>query len=296
MPFMVNVVKRRIGNQDYYYLYHDSKKGKRKQHEVYLGKTIPEDIEERKKNLALEIERDEWIPELEKIHTNFKKEIKKTPPSIQEKNLKDFSIKFTYNTQRIEGSTLTLKDTTLLLEDGLTPSNRPHRDIKETEIHQKLFLEIMKQKEDLSLDVVKKWHKKLFAQTKPDLAGLLRDYNVGIGQSKFTPPPHTAVNLLVTGFFKWYNTNKQKLNPVELAALVHLKFVTIHPFGDGNGRTTRLMMNHVLNKFDYPLLNIDYSDRRSYYNALEKSQTKDDDLPFLQWFMKRYLKTYQNYL
>ena len=293
---MVNVVKRRIGNQDYYYLYHDSKKGKRKQHEVYLGKAIPEDIEERKKNLALEIERDEWIPELEKIHTNFKKEIKKTPPSIQEKNLKDFSIKFTYNTQRIEGSTLTLKDTILLLEDGLTPSNRPHRDIKETEIHQKLFLEIMKQKEDLSLDVVKKWHKKLFAQTKPDIAGLLRDYNVGIGQSKFTPPPHTAVNLLVTGFFKWYNANKQKLNPVELAALVHLKFVTIHPFGDGNGRTTRLMMNHVLNKFDYPLLNIDYSDRRSYYNALEKSQTKDDDLPFLQWFMKRYLKTYKNYL
>jgi len=293
---MVNVVKRRKGNQDYYYLYHDSKKGKRKQHEVYLGKVIPEDIEERKKSFAIAIAQDGWISEIQKIHKNFKNEQKTIPKSIQEKNLKSFSVKFTYNTQRIEGSTLTLKDTILLLEDGLSPSNRPNNDIKETELHQKLFLEVIKQKDELSLDLVKKWHKKLFTQTKPDIAGLLRDYDVRIGHSKFIPPPYTAVNLLASGFFKWYNVNKKKLNPVELAALVHLKFVTIHPFDDGNGRITRLMMNHVLNKFDYPLMNIDYNDRRSYYTALEKSQTRDDDLPFLQWFMKRYLKTWKKYI
>ena len=293
---MANVVNRRKGNQNYYYLYHDSKKAKRKQREEYLGKIIPEDIEERKKNFALKIEREEWEPQLKKIHQNYKKEKKKIPLSVQEKNLKDFSVKFTYNTQRIEGSTLTLKDTALLLEHGLSPSNRPNNDIKETETHQKLFLKVIEQKDDLSLTVVKKWHKKLFLQTKPDIAGLLREYDVRISQSKFVPPPHNTVNLLVNGFFKWYNTNKKKLNPAELAALVHLKFVTIHPFGDGNGRTTRLMMNHVLNRFDYPLLDIEYGERRSYYNALEKSQTKDDDLPFLQWFMKRYLKTYRNYL
>ena len=293
---MVSVVKRRKGDQDYYYLYYDSKKGKRRQREKYLGKVIPEDIEERKNNFHLEIEREDWEIQLEKIYQNYQKEKKKIPPSIQEKNLKDFSIKFTYNTQRIEGSTLTLRDTILLLEDGLTPSNRLHMDIKETEIHQKLFLEIMKQKDDLSLRVAKKWHKKLFEQTKPDISGLLRNYDVGIGQSKFIPPSHTAVNLLVDGFFKWYNKNKNKLNPVELAALVHLKFVTIHPFGDGNGRTTRLIMNYVLHKFDYPLLDIDYGNRHLYYRALESSQTKDNDIPFLQWFMKKYFKTHKKYL
>jgi Fic family protein len=293
---MVNVVKRRKGNQDYYYLYHDSKKGKRKQREVYLGKAIPKDIEERKKNFAIEIERGNWIPELEQIHENFKNMQKNIPKSIQEKNLESFSVKFTYNTQRIEGSALTLKDTALLLEYGLSPSNRPNNDIKETELHQKLFLKIIKQKDDLSLVLVKKWHKELFAQTKPEIAGLLRNYDVRISQSEFIPPPYTSVNLLVSEFFTWYNVNKKKLNPVELAALVHLKFVTIHPFGDGNGRTTRLMINHVLNTFDYPLLDIDYADRRSYYNALEKSQTKDDDLPFLQWFMKRYLKIHKKLL
>ena len=83
---MVTVVKRRKGTRDYYYLYHDSKKGKRKQHEVYLGKIIPEDIEEQKKSFAMEIEREKWIPELEKIYVNFKNEKKIIPKSIQEKN------------------------------------------------------------------------------------------------------------------------------------------------------------------------------------------------------------------
>ena len=293
---MVTVVTRQKGNQNYYYLYHDSKKGKRRQREEYLGKIIPADINNRKKNFALELARDEWTLILEKIYKNYKKAQNKTPTSIQEKNLNSFSIKFTYNTQRIEGSTLTLKDTFLLLDDGLTPSNKPYSDVKETEIHQKLFLDIIKQRQDLSLNVIKKWHKTLFVQTKPDIAGLLRDYNVGIRGSKFIFPPHTAVKSLLNGFFKWYNASKKTLNPVELAALSHLKFVTIHPFGDGNGRTSRLVMNHVLNKFDYPLLDIDYGDRRSYYNALEKSQTKYDDLPFLQWFMKRYFKACKNYL
>ena len=88
---MVTVVNRRKGNQDYYYLYHDSKKGKRKQREEYLGKAIPADIEDRKKKFALGIEREEWIPSLEKIYKNYKKEQNKIPPSIQEKNLKSFS-------------------------------------------------------------------------------------------------------------------------------------------------------------------------------------------------------------
>lgn len=293
---MVSVVKRRKGNQNYYYLYHDSKKDRRRQLEVYLGKKMPEDIEERKRRFALEIERRDWLPRLEKIRKNFARSQKSMPRSAREKNLRSFSVRFTYNTQRIEGSTLTLRDTALLLEDGLSPSNRPKIDVAETEVHQRVFLEIMRKKEDLSEAVVRKWHKALFLQTKPDIAGIFRNYNVRISQSKFVPPSYTAINLMAKKFFKWYSTKKRNLNPVELAALVHRKFVTIHPFGDGNGRITRLMMNHVLNKFGYPLLDIDYGDRRSYYTALERSQTTGDDLPFLKWFMKRYLRAHKRYL
>jgi len=293
---MVSVIKRKKGKRYYYYLYHDSKRGgKRIQKEAYIGTEIPSDIEERKSSFAIKIEREYWIPQLERIRLNFKKELESMPETIQEKNMTAFAIKFTYNTQRIEGSTLTFRDTALLLGDGITPSNRPNRDVKETEAHQKIFMEIMRQKPDLSLSTVMKWHRKMFEQTKPGIAGMLRNYDVRIYGSKSIPPSYSSVSLLLKGFFKWYNANKKMLNPAELAALVHLKFVTIHPFGDGNGRTSRLMMNGVLSRFDYPPLDIEYSDRHSYYTALERSQT-NNELPFLQWFMKRYVKAHERYL
>jgi Fic family protein len=293
---MVSIKSKKIGNQKYYYLYHDDKRGKRTQKEIYLGKKIPDDIEERKQELLLEINRDDWIPKLEKIKQNYVKQKAKLPPEIKEKELKLFSVKFTYNTQRIEGSTLTLKETHDLLEEGRSPSNKPNNDVKEAEAHQKLFFKAIKDPSDLSSSKVISWHKELLEETEPNIAGKLRDYNVGIGGSKFVPPDHKAVKTIVDGFFSWYNKNKNKLNPVELAALVHLKFVTIHPFGNGNGRISRLMMNFVLNKLGYPLLDIDYKDRRSYYNTLERAQTKEDDIIFLQWFMKRYLKIYNKFL
>lgn len=78
--------------------------------------------------------------------------------------------------------------------------------------------------------------------------------------------------------------------------IAHLKFVTIHPFGDGNGRVSRLVMNFILNKKDYPMLDIPYEDRNSYYNSLERSQLKEEERIFLQWFVKRYIKEHKRYL
>jgi len=291
---MVNIVKRKKGNDDYYYLRHNIRRGN-KEKEIYLGKKIPKNIEELKQKFLLEFYREEWIPITEEIHKNFQKERKRMPKDIIEKELKNFSIKFTYDTQKIEGSTLTLKETADLLENGKTPANKPISDAKEAENHQKLFFELLKFKKDLSLEVMLSWHKKLFNDTKSDIAGKIRDYNVGIGLSKFQPPRHQAVPLLLKDFFVWYNKNKKLLNPVELAALVHLKIVTIHPFGDGNGRISRLMMIYVLNRFRHPMLNIDYSNRNSYYNALERSQVKENDIHFLRWFMNRYFKTYSGF-
>lgn len=83
---------------------------------------------------------------------------------------------------------------------------------------------------------------------------------------------------------------------MELAAQVHLKLVTIHPFSDENGRISRLMMNFVLHRHGYPMLNIPYEKRRGYDKALEKAQIKKDDTPFLQWFFRRYEKEHKRYL
>ena len=110
------------------------------------------------------------------------------------------------------------------------------------------------------------------------------------------PCTPVEINLMLRDFFRWYNKNKGKLHPVELAALVHLRFVTIHPFGDGNGRLSRLMMNFVLNKYGYPMLDITYENRSSYYNSLERSQIKNNEHIFAQWFFKKYKKEHERYL
>ncbi|MBS3134485.1 Fic family protein [Candidatus Woesearchaeota archaeon] len=294
---MVNIREKKIGNKTYYYLEHTIRENNNvKKKELYLGKTLPKNIDKLKQEFLFNINKDKWYKSLEKIKHNFSKEKSKTPKVAIEKQIETFVIKFTYDTQKIEGSTLTLKETANLLEYGITPRNRPIDDVKETEAHKKVFYEILRYKKDLSLQIILYWHKKLFEETKKEIAGKIRTHQVAIARSKFIPPFQAEIYPLIREFFKWYEDYKNKLNPVELAALVHLKFVTIHPFSDGNGRISRLMMNFILNKNKYPMLNISYKNRDSYYTALERSQVNKNDNIFLNWFIKRYLKDNKNYL
>lgn len=294
---MVNIKELVRGNQTYYYLEHSyRKKGKVEKKQKYLGKEIPKDIEKLKKQFLLEIYNELWLNKINNIKEGYSKEKKIMPPSAKEKELESFMIKFTYNTQRIEGSTLSLRDTANLLEKGITPYEKPIRDVKEAEAHKKLFYSMLEYKKDLSLQICLFWNKLLLEGTKQDIAGKLRNHQVVISQSKFIPPMPAELGFLLKDFFDWYNKNKNKLHPVILAGLVHLKFVTIHPFSDGNGRISRIMMNFVLNKHGLPMLDIDYNHRNSYYHALERSQVKKQDNIFVQWFLKKYIKENQRYL
>ena len=294
---MVAIRKKSIDGKGYYYLEHSFREGSSvKKRELYLGTEIPKNIEEIKIKFTEEIYKERWKKTLEEIKKRYSKENASIPESLSEKEIESFMIKFTYDTQRIEGSKLTLRETANLLEKGITPTQKPIRDVKEAEAHKKVFYEVLKFKKDLSLDLVLHWHRMLFLETKKDMAGILRKHQVAISSSKFMPPSPVEVYLLLKEFFKWYEKNKNKINPVELAALVHLKFVTIHPFGDGNGRISRLMMNFVLKKYKYPMLNIKYEGRNSYYNALERSQIKKNEGIFIQWFIKNYIKANERYV
>lgn len=294
---MVTIRKKTVSGKIYYYLEHSMREGgKVVKKEIYLGSEIPKDIEKLKKSMMLELYKVKWFSAFEKIKKNYNREQKIMPPSARSKERQTFATKFTYNTQRIEGSMLTLRETANLLERGITPKDKPLDDVIEAEAHRKVFYDMLGHSKDLSLQAVSYWHKKLFERTKPDIAGVIRVYNVGISGSRFAPPFPAELNFMLKGFFDWYGQNKKKLNPVELAALVHLKFVTIHPFGDGNGRISRLMMNFVLHKHGYPMLDIPYEKRAGYYNALERSQTKENDSPFLNWFFRRYIKEHKKLL
>jgi Fic family protein len=282
----MRIIKRKKGQMQYFYLQHSYRKeGKVITKELYLGKKIPDNIEEIKAKLMHE-PREALFGKIERIKHNFQKEWKKTPPSAKEKQLQEIAIAFTYNTNAIEGSTITLEEARLILEDKIAP-NKPIRDIRETESHAAVFLEMLKAKEEISDQLLLKWHKEIFRETKPDIAGAFRNYQVRVGP--YLAPDWDNVENLITQLIEFMN--KSGSNSVELAARAHYIFEKIHPFGDGNGRIGRLLMNYILWKKGYPMLVIEYKKRKSYYKALQRPEEG-----FVSYLIRRYLSVHKQRL
>ena len=174
---MAIIRKKKIGNMEYYYLEHSFREGtKVMKKEIYLGKVLPKDIEGIKKQFIRNIYKDRWFPLFSRIKEGFLDEQKRMPISAIKKNKETFAVRFTYDTNRIEGSTLTLRETADLLEKGISPSEKPLRDVKEAEAHINTFYEMLGNKKDISIETVLYFHKKLFENTKKDIAGKIRDY------------------------------------------------------------------------------------------------------------------------
>lgn len=281
---MVVVRKRVKGKKVYYYLEYSMREGKRVvKKEKYLGTEVPKDVDKIKEQFEKEIQ-SELYKKLEKIKDSFQAEWQKIPPSIREKELGEIVIAFTYNTNAIEGSTISLEETRGILHDNIAP-NKPLRDIKETETHAKAFLEMLHKKEKVSKELILRWHEDIFKQTKPDIAGKFREYLVRVGA--YRAPDWQDVERLMNRLIEFINKNN-KMNPVMLAAKAHYRFEKIHPFGDGNGRIGRLLMNHILWHNDYPMLVIEHKRRKVYYKALSK-----DEEAFTNYFIKRYLSIHK---
>jgi len=287
----MRIFKRRKGKTEYFYLQHSFRKnGKVVTKELYLGKDIPKNIEEIKEKIMLETKK-ALLNKLEKIKSSFQKEWKRYPESAKEKELHEIAIAFTYNTNAIEGSTITLEEARQILEDKIAP-NKPLRDIRETESHAKVFLEMLKTTEKISKKLLLKWHKDIFGETKPDIAGRFRNYLVRVGI--YIAPDWQDLEKLMEQLIKFVNESKlngSKLNPVELTARAHYRFEKIHPFGDGNGRIGRLVMNYILWNSDYPMLITEYKNRKSYYKALQRNEEG-----FVSYFIRRYITVHKKRL
>ena len=281
------IIRRRIkGKKEYYYLEHNRRKGKKiVKKEKYLGTSIPKDIDKIKEEFSKELKSDLY-GRIEKIKKHFQVEWKKLPKSVREKELENISISFTYNTNAIEGSTITLEETREIIHDKIAP-NKPLRDVKETELHNKVFLRMIKNKEKITNDLLLKWHKEIFDQTKTDISGKFRNYPVRIGP--YLAPDWQEVKPKMNSLMGFIG--KSKSNPVELAARAHYLFESIHPFGDGNGRIGRLLMNHILWHAGYPILIIEYKKRASYYKAFPKGEEA-----FVDYFLRRYLAVHKKRL
>ncbi len=219
-----------------------------------------------------------------------------SPVSLREKERDQFVLEFTYNTNRIEGSTLSLEDTRHLLQRDAVPRSKPLRDVLETRAHAALLHRLLEHPEPLDLRHLLEWHEAIFRETKPDIAGQLRSVQVWIGGSKHVPPSPLEVRPLMMEFVRRLHRNHRLLHPVQLAAEFHFRFESIHPFADGNGRIGRLAMNLLLNGAGYPMVDIPFVKRKGYYAALERGNVTDSSRPFLHWFFLRYSREHRRLL
>jgi len=190
-------------------------------------------------------------------------------------------LEYTYDSNRIEGNTLSLQETALVVQKGITISGKNLTEHLEAINHYEAveyLQKLVQSKAELSDRILKEIHALVLRGIDKDNAGKYRNVNVKIAGSRFMPVDSVKVRDEMENYFKWYGENKERLHPVILSAEMHERLVTIHPFIDGNGRTARLIMNLILLQKGFTIANIIGSseNRLKYYNALEKCQVKND--------------------
>jgi len=198
------------------------------------------------------------------------------PKAAVQKLREKFQIEMTYNSNAIEGNSLTLKETFLVINEGITVKGKPLKDHLEAKDHYAALeylydLTDKNKKHTISEMLIRNLHQIIIQETDKEWAGKYRNANVIIGGSKHTPPDALQVPQKMRDLISLLNSQKDKVNIIELSALLHHKLVFIHPFFDGNGRTARLTMNLLLMQSGYPLVIILKNDRRKYYNVLDKA-------------------------
>ncbi|WP_187477438.1 Fic family protein [Amniculibacterium sp. G2-70] len=228
----------------------------------------------------------------------LKKELDELRQNQGEKVAKAFDIEYTYESNKIEGNTLTLQETALVIEKGLTIGGKSMNEHLEAINHAQAIdyiKELATTEDPVNERDLLQIHRLILQSIDNSNAGKYRNVQVLISGTEHVPPQPYLVPKEMENLFLWYNENKNQLHPVELSALMHEKLVTIHPFIDGNGRISRLLMNLILIKNGFPIaiLKGDTDNRLKYYHALATAQTKNNIQPFLDLIKDNVKETMQ---
>lgn len=225
---------------------------------------------------------------LSEITTNKNKLIK----ILEDKNnraefYKWLKTELAYTSNAIEGNTLTRKETQLVIEENLTSSSKPLRNYIEAVNHAKTFCKILELNENASnlgekdiLDI----HRTILTGLDNTNAGFYRNCRVRISGSDTILPNPLKVPELMEDFYNWLSENMN--NEPITAIMAHLKFVSIHPFTDGNGRTARLLMNALLLKYGYAPIIVRPTDRKNYLKVIENYQTKNNEETYIKFMLR----------
>ena len=220
----------------------------------------------------------------------------------QLKNLEEYyTVAYTYESNRIEGNSLTQSETHLVINEGLTIGGKPLKDHLEAINHKEAYQyiqELVERKIEISEREVLNIHALILRMIDKDNAGRYRNLRIQVGGSKYVFPEPYMLRKLMEDMFIWYEENKNKIHPVLLAGEMHERLVTIHPFIDGNGRTSRLLMNLILLQNGFPIINIsgEKKERKEYYNCLETAQINNDKSLFTKFILQQEKKSLFDYL
>lgn len=215
------------------------------------------------------------------------------------KNLQDdLILRWTYHSNAIEGNTLTLLETKVVLENGITIGGKTLREHFEAINHREAIFyvqDIIQKNEPFSEWQIRSIHQLILKNIDDEYAGRYRNVNVEISGASHTPPDYTLLTEKMAQFLDWYHTKAHTLHPIEKAAKVHADFVGIHPFIDGNGRIARLLMNLELMKLGYLPCIITVENRLKYYEALDVWMTKNEIQPFIQLVADAQMDAFKQY-
>jgi Fic family protein len=212
-----------------------------------------------------------------------------------------FHTRYTYHSNKIEGNTLTLQETALVVSKGITIAGKSVREHLEAVNHQEAveYIESLVQNgTPITERLIKELHYLILKGIDKHWAGTYRNAEVRISGSEHVPPQHFDVPMEMEKMLAYYQENRLRLHPVLLAADMHLMLVGIHPFMDGNGRTGRLLMNLILMQGGFYIANIkgDLTDRLEYYEALEEGHVRGNTLPFRKLVAKAVEQNMEEYL
>ena len=201
----------------------------------------------------------------------------------------------TYHSNALEGNTLTLAETKVIVEDGLTVGGHPVKEILEAKNHKEVLEElfsIVQKKEDINEKLILRLHKILIKGIDDENAGKYRQIQVYITGEEEKPPLAKQVPELMKKLIQWYKKEKETMFVPELAARFHYRFVKIHPFVDGNGRIARFLANLILMRAGYPLVIIPIVKRLDYINSLKSSSSEDKFVVFFKEIVVENMKDY----
>lgn len=291
---MAYIEKKKINGKEYFYLSKNIRvsKSKWKKLSKYVGKDLSGlGLAEKELELAQPVKRlltSRQMKVLELLKENYSK---------SRKNGRDFwkaekeqIVSFVYNTNAIEGCPVSYEDTKGILEGKKPKAKYAKRGIREVENMKACIDFLFGYEGAFDLDLLLKLHAMEMKGVHPE-AGKIRARQNIVGN--YLPPRPEVVAGELERFFSWFKQAEGLLHPFELSALVHLKIVRIHPFMDGNGRISRLLMNFLLLKNGYPLLNIYNSEKMLYYLVLREVDAKKKEKPFVKYLYQVYINQYK---